>query len=101
MTHEPEKQRPYGVYSIRHYSKDGQKKNDWLRIGAGFQNRDGSFNILLRALPIPDSKGGIVSLHMRLPKPKTDVRAEDVQVDEEEGFYIEIDPLNGIDLEDL
>lgn len=101
MSDKSEKRQPYGVYTIRRYSKDGQKKNYWLRIGVGFKNKDGSFNIRLRALPIPDQKDGMASLHMRLPKPKnTKPETEDVEY-EEEGFYIEIDPLNGIPLEDL
>lgn len=86
----------YGVYTIRRYSKNGQNRNHWLRIGSGFQNKDGSFNIRLRALPIPDQRSGTASLHMRLPKEKLVASR-----DEEEGFYAEIDPVYGIPLEDL
>ena len=93
MTQENEKKRPYGVFLITEYTRDGETKAQWLRIGAAFQNRDGSFNLLLRALPLPDPKTGLTRLHMR--PPKTDAP------DEEDGFYLEIDPLNGAPLEAL
>ena len=96
MTRETENRRAYNVFTVRKYSKDGQTRSHWLRIGSGFQNRDGSFNLSLRALPLPDPKSGMVNLHMRLPKPK-DIPEQD----EEAGFYTEIDPLMGIPLEDL
>jgi len=95
MARETENKRTYNVFTVRRYTKDGQTRSHWLRIGAGFQNKDGSFNLRLRALPLPDPKSGLVNLHMRLPKPK------DIPEDEEAGFYTEIDPLNGIPLEDL
>ena len=95
MTRETENRRAYNVFTVRKYSKDGKTRSHWLRIGAGFQNRDGSFNLRLRALPLPDPKSGLVNLHMRLPTPT------DIPEDEEAGFYTEIDPLNGIPLEDL
>lgn len=44
------------VYSIRE-SKDGQSK--WVKLGVAFENRDGSLNVYLDALPI-DGK-----LHIR------------------------------------
>ncbi len=55
------------VYSISEYLKDGEVKSSWLSIGVAFQNKDNSFNIVLRALPIPDPQTGLVRLHMRLP----------------------------------
>ena len=39
----------------------------WQRIGTAFENKDGSINVLLNALPC-DRK-----LHIRLPRQKTDV----------------------------
>jgi len=96
MTRETENTRAYNVFTVRKYSKDGKTRSYWLRIGAGFQNRDGSFNLRLRALPLPDPKSGLVNLHMRLPKPKYDIPE-----DEEAGFYTEIDPLMGIPSEEL
>ncbi|MBK8170433.1 MAG: hypothetical protein IPK60_08820 [Sandaracinaceae bacterium] len=37
------------VYTIVERQRDGKKY--WLRIGAGFENRDGSINIYLDAMP--------------------------------------------------
>lgn len=91
MTHE--KARPYGVFIINEYVRDGETKAQRLRIGAAFQNSDGSFNLLLRALPLPDPKTGAARLHMRLPKPEAQ--------DDDDGFYLEIDPLMGAPLEAL
>lgn len=45
------------VYSI--IEREGKEKPLWLRIGTCFSNRDGSFNVLLDALP----KNG--KLHIR------------------------------------
>ncbi|MDL2268125.1 hypothetical protein LJC46_09125, partial [Desulfovibrio sp. OttesenSCG-928-G15] len=63
--------------------------------GAAFQNKDDSFNLLLRALPLPDPKTGMARLHMRLPQPKTEVG------DDSDSFYLEIDPMMGAPLEAL
>jgi hypothetical protein len=37
------------VYTIVDRQRDGKKF--WLRIGAAFENRDGSMNVLLDAMP--------------------------------------------------
>ena len=95
MTQQDEKKRPYGVFIINEFTtKDGETRAQWLRIGAGFQNGDGSFNLLLRALPLPDPKTGAARLHMRLPKPETDEQDDD-------SFYLEIDPIMGAPMEAL
>ncbi len=101
MTYEHEKKRSYGVFTVRKYSKDGKTRSHWLRIGTGFQNSDGSFNLRLRALPLPDPQSGLAGLHMRLPRPKPDEQENGVPENDEAGFYAEIEPLNGIPAEDL
>ena len=92
---EKEKRPAYGVFIINEYTRDGETKAQWLRIGAAFQNSDGSFNLLLRALPLSDPKTGVARLHLRLPQPKTDAE------DDGDSFYLEIDPLMGAPLEAL
>ena len=95
MDQHQETKRPYyEVFSITEYSKDGETRAAWLRMGAAFQNKDGSFNLLLRAFPLPDPKTGMARLHMRLPK--TSAETED-----DDSFYLEIDPLMGAPLEAL
>lgn len=91
-----EKKQPYGVFIINEYTRDGETRAQWLRIGAGFQNSDGSFNLLLRALPLPDPVTGAARLHMRLPKPE----AQQGQ-DDDDSFYLEIDPVMGAPMEKL
>lgn len=56
----------YDVFSIHEYVQDKQVKTAWTRLGAAFTNRDGSFNLRLRALPLTDPKTGTANLHMRL-----------------------------------
>lgn len=53
----------YELFTIKEtQGHNGEKKNFWTKVGAGFENKDGSFSIILDALPI-DGK-----LQMRLPK---------------------------------
>lgn len=41
------------VYTIVEGGKEGTKKEDyWIRIGVAFENRDGSINVKLNALPV-------------------------------------------------
>ena len=42
------------AYCVRSYQKDGEDKNFWTRIGTVKENRDGSLNAYLSALPIGD-----------------------------------------------
>ncbi len=93
-----ETKRPYyEVFSITEYIRDGEIKSAWLRVGAAFKNKDDSFNLLLRALPLPDPKTGIARLHVRMPQPKTGAETED----DGDSFYLEIDPMMGAPLEAL
>lgn len=59
------------VYNIREYEKDGKKDGFWLKVGVAFENKDGSFNLILQALPV-DGK-----LHMREPSENTDFPSEE------------------------
>lgn len=59
----------FEVYTVRKVRGKGQKSS-WTRIGTGFENKDGSFNLRLDALPITNPETGTADLHMRLPKPK-------------------------------
>lgn len=65
-----EKKIYYEVFSIQEFVHDKQIKNRWNNIGSAFPNQDGSFNLSLHLLPLPDPKTGNLKLHMRLPKPK-------------------------------
>lgn len=56
-------------------SKDG--KTRWLKVGAAFPKDNGSFSLVLDALPLPDEDGR-VSLLMSEPKPREDRRDDDV-----------------------
>jgi len=62
------------VYTIVKNEKDGEK-DYWTRIGVAVDNRDGSLNVLLNALPVNGT------LHIREEKP----RNQDWQ-DDEPGF---------------
>lgn len=59
------------IYAIT--ERDGMDRAFWTRIGAAFKNRDGSFNIMLDALPTNGR------LHMREVDPsKKPDRSEEV-----------------------
>lgn len=68
MSETPEK-RHMEVYSIREYTQDKQLKNHWTRLGVAFENKDGSWNLRLHALPVTNPKSGLAELHMREPRP--------------------------------
>lgn len=89
------KRQYYEVFSITEYTKDGETRSAWLRVGAAFVNRDGSLNLLLRALPLPDPKMGMARLYMRLHQPRTGSETEE----DGDSFYLEIDPMMGAPLE--
>ncbi len=59
------------VFHIRNYTHNNEPKSHWTRIGTAFQNeKDGSYNVLLDLLPLPEPQSGKIKLHMRLPRPK-------------------------------
>lgn len=95
-----EQKGPLGVFSITEYEKDGEKRAYWLRLGTAFRNKDDSYNILLKATPLPDPKTGIVRLHMRPPNNSAE-QANAEQASNDDSFFLEIDPLYGAPLESL
>ena len=40
------------VYAIYESKGDGGERSRWVRVGVAFDNRDGSLNVLLDALPL-------------------------------------------------
>jgi hypothetical protein len=55
------------AYSVREYTKNGQKESDWTRIGVAWAHKDGDgFDIILDAFPID----GRVALRKNKPKPE-------------------------------
>ena len=53
------------AYSVREYTKNGQKESDWNRVGVAWQHKDGDgFDIILEANPV----NGRVALRKNKPK---------------------------------
>lgn len=42
----------FDCFSVREYELNGEKKSAWNRVGVAFENRDGSFSVLLDSLPL-------------------------------------------------
>ncbi len=40
------------VYAIYESRNDTRERSRWVRVGVAFENRDGSLNVLLDALPL-------------------------------------------------
>jgi hypothetical protein len=40
------------VYAIYETKTDGKERARWVKVGVAFDNRDGSLNVLLDALPL-------------------------------------------------
>ena len=60
--------RRFDVFVVEDYTKDGEEKANWIRIGVAFENKDGKgFNLQLTATPV---SGKLV---MRLHEPRQDV----------------------------
>lgn len=70
MSFENSNPRHYEVFTIREYIADRQQRSQWTKVGVAFENKDGSFNIRLHALPVTNLKSGLAELHMRLPRPR-------------------------------
>ncbi len=66
MSNENTSKRPtHTAYSVREYTKNGQKESDWTRIGVAWAHRDGDgFDIVLEALPV----NGRVAIRKNKPK---------------------------------
>jgi hypothetical protein len=67
-----EQRRFLEVFTIREYIQDKTVKSYWTKIGHCFENKDGSWNVRLHALPLTNPKTGMAEMHMRLPRPKED-----------------------------
>lgn len=50
-------------YKVVYTIVENRERKFWLRVGVGFENRDGSWNIRLDAVPVNGT------LHMRDPDP--------------------------------
>ena len=62
----------FDVFQIRDYRVGREIRTQWTRLGAAWLNRDGSYNIQLHALPLPDPDSGLAKLHMRKDVPRDD-----------------------------
>jgi hypothetical protein len=40
------------VYAIFDFKAEGRGRSRWVRVGVAFDNKDGSLNVLLDALPL-------------------------------------------------
>ena len=40
------------VYAVYELKPDGRERARWVRVGVAFDNKDGSLNVLLDALPL-------------------------------------------------
>jgi hypothetical protein len=59
--------RRFDVFVVEDYTKGGEEKTNWIKLGVAFENKDGKgFNLTLTAFPV---SGKLV---MRLHEPKTD-----------------------------
>jgi hypothetical protein len=68
------------VYTI--IEKPGFDKSFWVRIGRAFVNRDGSYNLMLDALPITGK------LHLRQEVPRWNSRSEERPAEEEQSVAL-------------
>lgn len=57
----------FEVFTIR--ERANQEKGFWVKIGAAFENKDGSLSVNLDALPLTD-KNGECRLQIRAPRPR-------------------------------
>ena len=57
--------RRFDIFVVEDYTKDGEEKASWIRLGVAFENKDGKgFNLQLTAIPVTGK------LVMRLHEPK-------------------------------
>ena len=40
------------VYAIYDSKNDARERSHWVRVGVAFENKDGSLNVLLNAIPL-------------------------------------------------
>ena len=97
MSNEESNHRRFDVFTIREYEYQKQIKSQWSKLGVAFENSDGSWNLRLHALPLPDPKTGLAHLHMRPPRP----REQDSQDMPEEMPHFNYRPFEPADAADL
>lgn len=94
----------YDLFATYEFRTGNEIKTAWIKAGTGFVNKDGSFNLRLRVLPLTDANTGTANLHMRLALPKEDAQqnhAAQTAEDFDHVNYMPIDPIDGAPLEDL
>ncbi len=65
-TIQPAAARRFDVFVVEDYTRDGEEKANWVRIGVAFENKDGKgFNVTLSALPV----SGKLVLRLHEPRP--------------------------------
>jgi hypothetical protein len=53
LKNQPSTTRRFDVYVVEDYTKEGEEKANWIRVGVAFENKDGKgFNVQLSTLPI-------------------------------------------------
>jgi len=59
--------RRFDVFVVEDYTKEGEEKANWIRVGVAFENKDAKgFNVQLSALPTT----GKLVLRLHEPKPQ-------------------------------
>jgi hypothetical protein len=54
------------AYSVRDYTKNSERKADWVRVGVAFAHRDGEgFDVILDAIPT----NGRIAIRKNRPRP--------------------------------
>ena len=61
------------LWMIETRNKDGREAEYWTKIGVAFENRDGSYNLELAAVPVSGR------LQMREPNAPKDVGTEGIE----------------------
>ena len=59
----------------RNYTSNGETRTQWSKIGTAFAGRDGSWRVVMDALPLPSmNRDGALEtvLHLRVPMAKRD-----------------------------
>lgn len=62
----------YDAMSVREYQSNGQTKTAWTKIGAAFENKDGSIGIQLDAFPV----NGKIILQVPLTREEREAKFE-------------------------
>jgi hypothetical protein len=59
--------RRFDVFVVEDYTKDGEEKTNWIKLGVAFENKDGKgFNLQLTAFPV----SGKLVMRLHEPKPE-------------------------------